>query len=75
MGFPVSSAGLNLSDFKSFIQGNHTFCKEWSKAQNPKVVLSSTLFEGSQGFEVLELLKDFSSYFGNGDNPVNILNL
>lgn len=65
--FPVKSLGITFSDLKSFFQGKHLFCKEWSKCSNPKLVFSSTAF-----FEISsnkKLFGDFQSFLQVSKKP------
>jgi hypothetical protein len=63
-GFPVPSAGLGMSDFEKFVSGQHDFCKVWASSDNPKLVLSSSLFENSRNEDLSELLDLFSNLLG-----------
>ena len=73
-GFPISTTGLGIEDFQSFVEGRHSFCKEWANAQNPKLVLSASLFEGSSSDTLGSLLDLFTQLTGS-DSSINILNL
>jgi NADH dehydrogenase (ubiquinone) Fe-S protein 1 len=72
-GFPVPSVGLGLVEFKEFIQGQHPFSVVWAQAENPKLVLSSSLFEefGDDLNTLLDLFGSVSGFSGS----VNVLNL
>jgi NADH dehydrogenase/NADH:ubiquinone oxidoreductase subunit G len=59
-GFPVPSAGLGIRDFEQFVKGKHSFCQSWASAKNPKILLSSSLFESSESDNLRSLLTSFT---------------
>ena len=55
-GFPKISLGLSISEFCSFLKGNHSFCKKYSSFKNPKILISSKLLKHFKKSEIDTLL-------------------
>jgi len=75
-GFPTPSLGLGIDELESFIEGRHPLCSLFAQADNPKLVISSKLFDGSNG-AILSSMLDMLSKTApkNISKGVSILNL
>lgn len=74
--FPVSFLGSTMSAFKTLVEGNQTFCKDFVNAKNPILVTNTELFKRSTSSHLMETVKmlkhtNLLSKIWNGYNVLN----
>jgi len=74
--FPVSFLGSTMVAFKTLVEGNQTFCKDFVNAKNPILVTNTELFKLSNANQLMETVKvlkhtNLLSKIWNGYNVLN----
>ena len=74
--FPVSFLGSNISILKSIVEGNHSFCTDIAKAENPMFITNTETFKHSQMQKFLNSFKilKYSNTLNNIWDGFNVLN-
>jgi hypothetical protein len=74
--FPVSFLGSNLSTFKTFAEGNQSFCKDIINSNNPILISNTEIFKRKDSKELINIIKvlkhiNILNKVWNGYNTLN----